>query len=341
MSVTNINIPTAQSFILVDTRTGPNKVLFLPTASTIQGRYLSIKDYYGNANSSTLTISTTGLDRIDQSGIRYTLASSFGSVMLLSDGARSWNMMGLYEGADTAIGSVVAAPVSTFSPISLTNVIGFFDVNAGISQSGSALTSWTNQISAYSSLNLTSINGSVTVGTYPSNTSLKTILLSSAYIRNNGTAVAMRAFICIINATSTPGLDMLFSLWTVRSDFSFRRVQFSSGSDGNDVNNGADGQVYWNGSSAWNGSSYTITNSPIGSWNILFVRFATDQTTGIGISDPFMSRYYNGYIGDFIFFGTSYTTTEREKTEGYLAWKWGIQANLPSGHPYKSAAPTS
>ena len=109
MSVTNVTIPTTQSFLLVDTRTGPNKVLFLPTASTIQGRYLSIKDYYGNATNSSLTISTTGLDRIDQRGIRYTLASSFGSVMLLSDGLRSWNMLGLYEGGDTAIGGVAGA----------------------------------------------------------------------------------------------------------------------------------------------------------------------------------------------------------------------------------------
>jgi len=109
MSVTNVTIPTAQSFLLVDTRTGPNKVLFLPTASTFQGRYLSIKDYYGGATNSSLTISTTGLDRIDQRGIRYILASSFGSVMLLSDGLRSWNMMGLYEGGDTALSSVTVA----------------------------------------------------------------------------------------------------------------------------------------------------------------------------------------------------------------------------------------
>jgi hypothetical protein len=26
--------------------------------------------------------------------------------------------------------------------------------------------------------------------------------------------------------------------------------------------------------------------------------------------------------------------------EGYLAHKWGIQANLPAAHPYYSAAPT-
>ena len=107
MSVTNVNIPTTQSFVLVDTRTGPNKVLFLPAASTIQGRFLSIKDYYGGATASSMTISTTGLDRIDQGGIRYTLASSFGSVALISDGFRSWNMMGLYDGADTAASMLV------------------------------------------------------------------------------------------------------------------------------------------------------------------------------------------------------------------------------------------
>ena len=129
MSVTNVNIPTAQSFLLVDTRTGPNKVLFLPAASTIQGRFLSIKDYYGNATASTITVSTTGFDRIDQRGIYYTLASSFGSVMLLSDGLRSWNMLGLYEGGDTATATVGAATVTTFS---YTGAIQTFTVPAGV-----------------------------------------------------------------------------------------------------------------------------------------------------------------------------------------------------------------
>jgi len=34
------------------------------------------------------------------------------------------------------------------------------------------------------------------------------------------------------------------------------------------------------------------------------------------------------------------TTSDRQKLEGYLAWKWGLEANLPAGHPYKSAPPT-
>lgn len=35
----------------------------------------------------------------------------------------------------------------------------------------------------------------------------------------------------------------------------------------------------------------------------------------------------------------SYATSDREKLEGYLAWKWGLEGNLPNGHPYKNAAP--
>lgn len=33
-------------------------------------------------------------------------------------------------------------------------------------------------------------------------------------------------------------------------------------------------------------------------------------------------------------------TTQRQLIEGYLAWKWGLQASLPGGHPYLSAPPT-
>ena len=30
-----------------------------------------------------------------------------------------------------------------------------------------------------------------------------------------------------------------------------------------------------------------------------------------------------------------------EKIEGYLAWKWGRESNLPTGHPHKAAAPAA
>lgn len=44
---------------------------------------------------------------------------------------------------------------------------------------------------------------------------------------------------------------------------------------------------------------------------------------------PFEILMYNQYLD----------ITDRQKIEGYLAWKWGLQASLPVGHPYKSSAP--
>lgn len=47
-----------------------------------------------------------------------------------------------------------------------------------------------------------------------------------------------------------------------------------------------------------------------------------------------------GYIFEFIIYnGSVLTTLERQKVEGYLAWKWGLQSTLPANHPYKNAKP--
>jgi hypothetical protein len=33
------------------------------------------------------------------------------------------------------------------------------------------------------------------------------------------------------------------------------------------------------------------------------------------------------------------TDAERQRIEGYLAWKWGLRHPLPANHPYKNASP--
>lgn len=37
---------------------------------------------------------------------------------------------------------------------------------------------------------------------------------------------------------------------------------------------------------------------------------------------------------------SAFATADIEKAEGYLAHKWGLEASLPAGHTYKTAAPT-
>ena len=46
-----------------------------------------------------------------------------------------------------------------------------------------------------------------------------------------------------------------------------------------------------------------------------------------------------GFVGEVILYRSALTNTQRQQVEGYLAWKWGMQANLPANHPYKNSAP--
>jgi hypothetical protein len=47
--------------------------------------------------------------------------------------------------------------------------------------------------------------------------------------------------------------------------------------------------------------------------------------------------FYGGTMKELIFYNSVVTTSQRQQIEGYLAWKWGLQANLPSTHPYKNS----
>jgi len=46
------------------------------------------------------------------------------------------------------------------------------------------------------------------------------------------------------------------------------------------------------------------------------------------------TAYYLGTIKEIIFFKPNLTTNQQQQVEGYLAWKWGLQKNLPALHPY-------
>jgi hypothetical protein len=47
----------------------------------------------------------------------------------------------------------------------------------------------------------------------------------------------------------------------------------------------------------------------------------------------------NGYLYEVLVYSQALSVSDRQKIEGYLAWKWGLQGSLPANHPYKSAPP--
>ena len=58
----------------------------------------------------------------------------------------------------------------------------------------------------------------------------------------------------------------------------------------------------------------------------------------VGANDNNANRF-QGDLAECVVL-SSVDTDTRQKLEGYLAWKWGLEGELPAAHPYKSAAPT-
>lgn len=76
-------------------------------------------------------------------------------------------------------------------------------------------------------------------------------------------------------------------------------------------------------------------------------RFYIDGTTILALSanivalgtNPLIGAGFDGRVAEVIDCAAALTTAERQRVEGYLAWKYGLAANLPAGHPYESERP--
>ena len=77
-----------------------------------------------------------------------------------------------------------------------------------------------------------------------------------------------------------------------------------------------------------NGALYLNQNFPTQSYGDL----ATNIYIGTR-SDK--ATCFNGVISEVLVYNTMLSDTQRQKTEGYLAWKWNLTSNLPNSHPYK------
>lgn len=51
-------------------------------------------------------------------------------------------------------------------------------------------------------------------------------------------------------------------------------------------------------------------------------------------------KYFDGNLAELCIFNEFLSDSNRQKIEGYLAYKYGLQGGLPVGHPYKSSPPT-
>lgn len=75
----------------------------------------------------------------------------------------------------------------------------------------------------------------------------------------------------------------------------------------------------------------------------LSVNGGTPATGNIGtrqLSNKARIANNDGIWAELLIYEGAMSASEQDKAGGYLAHRWGLAANLPSDHPYKSSAPT-
>jgi hypothetical protein len=111
----------------------------------------------------------------------------------------------------------------------------------------------------------------------------------------------------------------LTSVLTVSQNFLTSLITNTSGNTLINVNGAISGGFF--------ASNTTITNT----------NTMTRYFIGSGIQFP---DSWLGSINEIIVCSVSVSVFQRQQVEGYLAWKWGLQANLPASHPFRNAPPS-
>ncbi len=358
MSSSNVDIPPDRSIVAVNNLAGPNKVLFLPAASTVPGRFITIKDYYGNSGSSSFTVSTTSNNRIDRFNSSIVISTSFQCLTLLSDGISNWATVANENGPIplTFLPSDIATPGIWFDAAFLPNIT-FDSANCNV-------TSWSNRgskvVAAGSNASqpppklfqqrLNSLN----VMSYSASNILIIPAMTVAY--GDKTVFAVCKQNSIWTASSARAIPFIVG----QTGYNFGDFVFTMGYDGANgsnfvgtVNGGYCFPTFANIAQTSNiytilsGVNTIVNDGRVGMWqngsllnsNFLCPAENNGASMQFSIGGGTQDRNASHELAEVILYESALTVAERQRIEGYLAWKWGLRNLLPADHPYKNASP--
>ena len=247
------------------------------------------------------------------------------------------------------IGEQVAGQATGFLPNSISGLSVWLDAaaTATLTLSGSSVTAWADKsTNAYSAVQNNGLGyPTYTAGTYPyvnfnANQALRIaarpyVTSWTLFVAMNSVSIQPRWF---ISPYSTVGLVMMGMGQGASKIFSGLLPGAPSDATGNHIemttaqNTNATGVLAW-----FRDGTQQVTNTTNAG-----IAAVPGASLGIGANQSGNFDINGQYqIYELLLYDTYLNTTEQQKVEGYLAWKWGLQANLPGGHPYKNAAPTS
>lgn len=261
------------------------------------------------------------------------------------------------NGSSPASGAVTASPIpSTFDPTDIGNLMVWLDgQNANVVQTtGGIVTGWndssplTNNFTAIGNITYdlpSPINNRPALNfTVPNATSMYKNALNMSPASNELT---------LFMVVSQTGLG------TGNSELFFTKNDFRYFDLFSNTNPTKDGLLSVDARNATERSSGVdiITTPPsiviisvtLSSAVSLYVNGGTTlvnnaTTTGLSIDTPLdwaiSGGAFEGYVGEVIAYKALFSTIDRQKVEGYLAWKWGLQTQLSTSNPWKTTPPT-
>ena len=228
--------------------------------------------------------------------------------------------------------STLQSNYTNITPLNMNNIVAWYDPNSIKLNSDLTVNSWTNQITSNSILDLKQ-NGNITQTKFSNTLNLVSFNNNTSYLLSAGNML-IGGFICVVYLTNTNQNNDILFMSSNNKVFSTAR---KNDSPNNDLYFGSSGSLIINGFMVFNNvnikSSYDNTNN----YTILYVKFSQPLTTSIQLSNK--TNGITGYIGDFIYFNEKHTDYDRYKAEGYLAWKYGVERNLPITHKYSKLPP--
>ena len=338
----------SSSMILSENSSG-NLFIYLPYAGNVAGRHYFVKNT--SATYSTVVLSR-GSSNIE--GQTYVVIKSssgnLATASFMSDGSNWW--------MTTSIGNILTSgsewSSALWTPAQLTTSTWLDASNASsISLTNGNINTWTDlSASAY---------------VFSANTTQKAVWGSSNLLNGQNVAVFKGAARLLATDGPQPGSNnqMMLIVAQLNTDTDGRlfSMTYNGGTRVSLAPNFGDKVAYNYRSTIWDpvysGANIFSMGTPV-----LFSGYRNSTTLAVGINGGPESTNSNGqtagtingwYIGGLVNNGnpvfclngfiaeivvvSSYDANLYTKIQGYLAWKWGLQGNLPSNHTYKNNPP--
>ena len=240
-------------------------------------------------------------------------------------------------------------PTTAFKPTSIAGCTAWFDAyDASYTLSGTTVTGWTNKSgnanaatgSGTVSVNLATLAGKSSVR-FPAGTNYLNVgsLTYSTSYRNQFFLVTVGAigskYVYLNNADSICGQCYSWSSGDIELNkygtvglLTSPTGYFSSTAIVSICTSAGGNTGIW-----VNGVNQTLTTNAVGTGGFFSAGSSSPTLGGDGATTGALDMY------ELLQYDGALTTAQRQQVEGYLAWKWGLQASLVSGHPYASINP--